>query len=816
MKFFITRGLGAFEALASETGTVRLRRSVHDGRRLPRPADLCRASRRRGSHAVPARRPRRGRGERAAVRRRRPARSAGRRQSLSKKSEPATLCRSCVACLSLSACWRSRSRFACPIVAQAQPLKTWGEGRTEPQTEPPTDHDPSAVIRARRHHRLRDDRRPPPTSAPTSDGDDRPAEPSPGIVRGPVAWASATSLEGVEIRGNTSTLARVIQRFVPFHPGDTLDVDDKELQLTRFRLLGTGFFRDVQLSLRRGTKRGYVILQVDVVERNTIVVNDLWLGLSADAEPNGQRAPAHRVRRHRRLGDQPRRHRRRARRRDRARRSPARAAHALQRSGLPCARRGPPKRRSSTTTRRTSSATATCSSTIPTQTVAQDFAVVSYQRFGGLVGRRSRGGQRRDARLLRLPPRDDRRELPRAASHLRGLDVEPIDFYLSPGLEHALDGQRHARARHARRAVSSHARLARARPRGGARSRRSGAITRTPSSSFARLVGCRCRGITSYGSKESSAACSATRPLFEKFYVGDYTDLRPHRALDLAFDRRAAPNFLNTTIAEVRYGDYAARLNAEYRIPIYRGRKSIYGVDFFGSVGVYAVADGRDITSPARGYQRLLEGPGRPHVQPRPQGRHRGGRLLARHRELHRLHPDPIGGAVRRASSSSCCSSVLAALRHAARRPRAQAPPTPTESRAAARAAGDVRLGEAARRAPRCSCVASFSYVDVIDAACANKLSNGLPHVIVMRAYVLPRRRIGPGRARRAHVPHHVRPLGGGLPPEDLRPGRRARHGGAERRRRAPPVLRGAQAARHRSLAGRRRASRTSSASSSR
>jgi hypothetical protein len=30
---------------------------------------------------------------------------------------------------------------------------------------------------------------------------------------------------------------------------------------------------------------------------------------------------------------------------------------------------------------------------------------------------------------------------------------------------------------------------------------------------------------------------------------------------------------------------------------------------------------------------------------------------------------------------------------------------------------------------------ASFSYVDVIDAAFRNKLSNGLPHVIVMRAY---------------------------------------------------------------------------------
>ena len=68
--------------------------------------------------------------------------------------------------------------------------------------------------------------------------------------------------------------------------------NDPELELTRFRLLGTGFFRDVQLSLRRGTQRGYVVLVVDVVERNTLVVNDVWLGLSADVDPSGARDPS--------------------------------------------------------------------------------------------------------------------------------------------------------------------------------------------------------------------------------------------------------------------------------------------------------------------------------------------------------------------------------------------------------------------------------------------------------------------------------------------------------------------------------------------
>jgi len=98
-------------------------------------------------------------------------------------------------------------------------------------------------------------------------------------------------------------------------------------------------------------------------------------------------------------------------------------------------------------------------------------------------------------------------------------------------------------------------------------------------------------------------------PLFETFYVGDYTDLRPHRALDLAFDRRAAPNFFGTSIADVRYGDYAARFVAEYRVPMYRGRRSVYSVDAFMSAGVYGVAQARDITQPARGYEGFAKVP---------------------------------------------------------------------------------------------------------------------------------------------------------------------------------------------------------------
>ncbi len=144
--------------------------------------------------------------------------------------------------------------FAAPRVARAQPLKTWGNDPTAPDPQEP----------ARTGAPPGPPGSPPPPPPPPVDfprapgdpgGDDaRPADPA-GIVRGPGRVGLRYVVEGVEIRGNTSTLARVIERFVPFNAGDTLDVDDKELLLTRFRLLGAGFFRDVQLSLRRGTKR---------------------------------------------------------------------------------------------------------------------------------------------------------------------------------------------------------------------------------------------------------------------------------------------------------------------------------------------------------------------------------------------------------------------------------------------------------------------------------------------------------------------------------------------------------------------------------
>jgi outer membrane protein insertion porin family len=87
-------------------------------------------------------------------------------------------------------------------------------------------------------------------------------------------------LEGVVVSGNKRTKARLIRKFVPLKPGDFLDPESPELLATEWRLMGTGWFDQVDIHLERGAERGYVVMVVDVKERNTVVIEQLVAGLS--------------------------------------------------------------------------------------------------------------------------------------------------------------------------------------------------------------------------------------------------------------------------------------------------------------------------------------------------------------------------------------------------------------------------------------------------------------------------------------------------------------------------------------------------------
>jgi outer membrane protein assembly factor BamA len=415
-------------------------------------------------------------------------------------------------------------------------------------------------------------------------------------------------LEGIEVRGNQRTRERVVLRYVPFQPGSILDVDDPEIELTRFRLLGTGFFRSVSLSLRRGTKRGAVVMMINVIERNTIVVNDVWLGLSTTADADGNARPLSAY-----AGA------------DVAETNLAGTgitlggafALAENQLGLRLRFLDPAFLGGVWMTQGTlfynsarefyGNRSVFYDDPFGGAHSVEDFAVARYTRFGGTLG------AGRDLSVATQVWFDYRLEsiqadLPLAASQLRGNEREPLLYDLIRGRS-VLSTFRASLIYDTRDAqllptrgwhlvVASDTSLS---PFGSSYpfqklQIRASRWWELPWHHVARL-------------ELFGGAIGGNAPVFEKFYIADFSDLLPDRVLDLNIDRRPAPNFFHTAIAELRQGDYAARVQGEYRIPLYRGSRSVYGIDFFSAAGLYSVATRREFTDPATGYSGLARAP---------------------------------------------------------------------------------------------------------------------------------------------------------------------------------------------------------------
>jgi len=417
------------------------------------------------------------------------------------------------------------------------------------------------------------------------------------------------TLEGVEVRGNTRTRPQVVLRYVPFKRGDVFDVDDPEVELSRYRLLGTGFFRDVQFSLRKGSTRGFVVLVVDVVERNTIVINDVRMGISADADTHGNKRPltaygALDVAETNLLGT--------------GITLGSAMAVADQQLALRVRFLDPAFLGSSWMTSGTllyndardffGNAGVLKQDDPDSETVSSNSAVVNYKRFGGSLG------VGRDLSIstqiwlnYRLETLDA--SYPLEASHLRGFATEPIDFDIIRGrsilstlrasLEHDTRDHPFLPTRGWHATVMAEVGLL---PLGSDYAYQRAEVAashwwRLPWNEHVLRL------------EMFAGAISGDAPFFEQYYVGDFSDFLPSRILGVNFDRRPARNFLGTDIVEVRYGKYAFKLAGEYRVPLFRGHRSIYGIDFFASMGIYGVAGTRDITSPPIGYSGLARVP---------------------------------------------------------------------------------------------------------------------------------------------------------------------------------------------------------------
>ena len=453
----------------------------------------------------------------------------------------------------------------------------------------------------------------PPVAQPPSTATAPPAPPDltppppPDDAHGRVSAANGShavpvryTLEAIQVRGNTRTQRRVVLRYVPFKPGNVFDVDDQEVELSRYRLLGTGFFRDVQYSLKKGSERGLVVLVIDVIERNTIVINDISMGLAADDGHNG------RVRRLSGYAGL-----------DVAETNLAGTgitlggamAFASNQLALRVRFLDPAFLGSNWmiggsllyNDAQDFFGTSHALWVYPNGSTQYDSAVVDYTRLGGSLG------VGRDLSVstqvwLHYRLESLNASYPYAASQVRGFATEPIDFDIIRGRSvlSTLRGTLQVDTR-------DHPFL----PTRGSFSTVTAEVGLLPAGrdyDYARVDVQTSRWfklpwrdhvlrLSAFG-----GAISGNAPFFEQYYVGDFTDFLPDRVLGVTFDHRYPKNFLGTEIVEVRYGKYAFDANAEYRIPLYRGHHTVFGIDFFGSGGVYSVASDRDFTHPPRAY----------------------------------------------------------------------------------------------------------------------------------------------------------------------------------------------------------------------
>jgi outer membrane protein insertion porin family len=409
-------------------------------------------------------------------------------------------------------------------------------------------------------------------------------------------------LEGIRVRGNSRTRDRTILRYVPFRAGDEIDLDDTRLELTRYRLLGTGYFSDVQLSLAKGSRHGAVHLDIEVVERNTIVINDVWLGLSADVTPSGDARPltayggadvaeTNFYGTGILLGG---------------------AVAVADRQSAYRLRFTDPSFLGSKWIVTTSLVSNNARDFLGTRNVlwegaeneSADYAIVRYRRRGGMLGiGYDLSPSTRLMAHYNIETIDA--SVPRVASHHRGFDIEPIDFHL-------IDGR--SLLSYVSVQLDDDTRNDPVLPSRGHHLQLAGDFSLTTFGSDYSFLRAQIRGSQWWqvGRHEHvfrldgfAGAVVGDAPLFMRFFVGDFSDFLPNRVLDLNFDRRPPPNFLRTSIVEMRYEDFAARVLAEYRIPLHRSHRSVYGVDLFASAGFFSLLSRRDVVSPARGYSGL-------------------------------------------------------------------------------------------------------------------------------------------------------------------------------------------------------------------
>jgi outer membrane protein insertion porin family len=426
-------------------------------------------------------------------------------------------------------------------------------------------------------------------------------------------------LEGLLVRGNTTRTA-LFTRFVPFKLGERFDVDDPAIESIRWRLLGTGWFDDVKLSLIRGSRRGSVLLLIEVKERNTLLVDQLVMGLSRAVSNNNSTQDT--LRPYVGLGL--------------AETNlfgwgmgvNASAVLSAQQYGLNLGYHDPMIGSSgfSLTGRifhnyareffgRNPLVAISCPAPEPgaksepcDPDVEAKRAVVIYHRTGIGLGTGHEISSHLRYTIDWLGEYIDVLSKPQAASTQRGNEIVPIDFRIDDGqstvsslrLGLIFDARDHP-------ALTTRGDYAEFYARFGSRLIGS-------SYDFARFevllrhwVPLPWNHVVRFGFFLGTVF--GNPPFFYDFYAADLSDLLPARVLELNLDRRRTLNLLGTSIVEMDMEDLAARLDFQYQLPLHRGGGFVRGVDAYAGAGIFLLARREDLRVALSGYHGLARVP---------------------------------------------------------------------------------------------------------------------------------------------------------------------------------------------------------------
>lgn len=390
-------------------------------------------------------------------------------------------------------------------------------------------------------------------------------------------------IESIEIRGNEQTVDSVIERQIDFKKGDSIHAADPKVLAAKYRLLGLGYFRRVNLRLKRGSRKGYVVLVVEVRERGTIWINSLFFGASEATDfwggidvsennflgrgivlsgafvigtkadvPGSRLQHAERIR----FSDQ---------------------YFLGSEFGL------------SLTLLHVDASEFFRTSGETDSSSPGNFVAAGYRRYGGTLGTSvDLGRWNRVSLHLRWEGIESDLPVGKVRRYPDGTTAG-IEYFLDPGQSY-LTSLMATFTRDKRNDPIL--------PSSGYRLDVTGEIASEllgSSYSFAKVVGRFQKWWPLPKARHSislhllGGMIVGRAPLFDKFFVGDLNDLLPRRALGLNFSTLPSRNLFRTNADTLRYEDVAAKVGVEYSITLFRNKSFVYRGNFFINAGVFAL-----------------------------------------------------------------------------------------------------------------------------------------------------------------------------------------------------------------------------------